>query len=156
MKYIRFGEIPPDERSIIGNGCVGDGYLPIGKEKGVSVWNCVVIDGEYHLAAPLHYNRNTYGDFTHWAFPSQCCGCREYEKIYVVTGDEVGKGADNEPLLRNVQIVEELPYDYFKGVEATIKCCETCGHYKNNVCERTKTHPNKPKEWTCLDWKEEA
>lgn len=40
--------------------------------------------------------------------------------------------------------------------EATIKCCENCGHYKNNVCEITKTHPNKPKEWTCLDWKEEA
>ena len=40
--------------------------------------------------------------------------------------------------------------------EVTVKCCENCGHYKNNVCEKTKTHPNKPKEWTCLDWKEEV
>lgn len=116
MMYIRFGEIPADERSNRGNGVAGDGYEVIGKEKGVSVWNCMVIDGEYCLVAP-HPTKYTYGDFCAGAFPDNCYGCCKSDKIYVVTGDEVGKGADNEPLLRNVRIIDELPYDYFKRVE---------------------------------------
>ena len=116
MQYIRFGEIPKDERSKIGNGCVGDGYEVAGKEKGVSVWNCVVIDNEYCLVAP-HPTKYTYGDFCAGAFPDNCYGCCKTDKIYVVTGDEVGKGADNEPVIRDVQIIEELPYDYFGRVE---------------------------------------
>ena len=28
-------------------------------------------------------------------------------------GDEVGIGADGEPLLRNIKIMEQLPYNYF-------------------------------------------
>ena len=38
--------------------------------------------------------------------------------IYVVTGDKVGKGRDNEPLLRNVKIIDELPLNYFMDSES--------------------------------------
>jgi len=115
-QYIRFGEIPKDELSNRGNGIVGDGYEMVGKEKGVSVWNCVIIDNEYCLVAP-HPTKYTYGDFCSGAFPDNCYGCSKTDKIYVVTGEEVGKGADNEPVIRNVRIIEELPYNYFGRVE---------------------------------------
>lgn len=112
--YIRFGEIPKDERSKKGNGCVGDGYECIGYENGVSVWNAILLDDGYHLVAPINGNSCTHGDFSSMAFPDDCCGCNPNKKIYVVSGDEVGKGADNEPLIRNVKIIKELSFDYFK------------------------------------------
>ena len=111
--YIRFGEIPENERSKRGNGIIGDGYKCVGYEDGVSVWDAVLLDDGYHLVAPLNGNSATYGDFSNDAFPDDCYGVKPDDKIYVVTGDEVGKGADNEPLLRNVKIIEQLPYDYF-------------------------------------------
>ena len=112
--YIRFGEIPKDEKSKKGNGCIGDGYECIGYEKGVSVWNAVLLDDGYRLVAPINGNSCTHGDFSSMAFPDNCYGCDENQKIYVVIGDEVGRGTDNEPLLKNIEIVEELPFDYFK------------------------------------------
>lgn len=112
--YIRFGKIPKNERSKKGNGAIGDGYECIGYEKGVSVWNAVFLDDGYHLVAPINGNACTHGDFSSMAFPDNCYGCDPEEKIYVVIGDEVGRGTDNEPLLKNIEIVEELPFDYFK------------------------------------------
>lgn len=112
--YLRFGEIPKNEMSKRGNGIVGDGYKCVSFEKGVSVWDSVLLDDGYHLVAPLNGNSCTYGDFTSMAFPDDCYGYRKEIKIYVVTGEEIGRGADNEPLIRNVKIIKELPYDYFK------------------------------------------
>ena len=108
--YIRIGEIPLDERSKIHLGDE-DRY-----EEGVSVWNAVKLEDGYHLVAPIHGNSCTYTDFIADAFPEEWYGksLPDTLKIYVVTGDEVGRGSDNEPLLRNVKILEELPYDYFK------------------------------------------
>ena len=113
-EYIRFGEIPKDEKSKKGNGIIGDGYKCIGYEEGVSVWDCVYNfdTGKYHLVAP-HGNSCTHGDFSSMAFPDDCYGCDPKQKIYVVTGIEVGYGADCEPLLKDVKIVKELPFDYF-------------------------------------------
>jgi len=111
--YIRFGEIPENEKSKRGNGLSGDGFEWIGYEEGVSVWNAALLSDGYHLVAPLHPNSCTYGDFTRMAFPDECLGCNPNEKIYVVTGNEVGKGADNEPLIKNIKIIKELPFDYF-------------------------------------------
>ena len=114
-EYIRFGELPADGCSKKGNGIIGDGYECVGKEKGVSVWDCVYnFDTDlYQLIAP-HPTKTTYGDFSTMAFPDHCLGCDPNEKIYVVTGIEVGYGADNEPLLKDVKIVKELPFDYFR------------------------------------------
>ena len=115
-EYIRFGEIPEGEQSNKGNGIMGDGYECIGKEKGVSVWDCVYnFDTDlYQLVSP-HSTKTTKGDFSKCAYPDDCLGCNPNEKIYVVTGIEVGYGADNEPLLKDVKIVKELPFDYFSN-----------------------------------------
>lgn len=114
-EYIRFGELPEDGCSKRGNGIIGDGYEVVGKEKGVSVWDCIYnfdID-LYQLVAP-HPTQFTSGDFSQAYNPDNCCGCDPNKKIYVVTGIEVGYGADNEPLIKDVKIVKELPFDYFK------------------------------------------
>ena len=29
-------------------------------------------------------------------------------KVYLVTGDEMGKGSDNEPVIRNVRIIKDI------------------------------------------------
>lgn len=108
--YIRIGEIPVDERSKIHLGDKNE------YENGVSVWNAVKLEDGYHLVAPLHGNTCTYTDFISDAFPEEWYGklLPDSLKIYVVTGDEIGKGSDNEPLLKNVKIIEELPFDYFR------------------------------------------
>ena len=116
LGYIRFGLIPKDERSRIGNGVTGDGYKCVGKEKGVSVWNAVLIKGKWCLVAP-HGNSCTHGDFTCSAFPDDCLGCCKEDLIYLVDGDEVGTGSDGEPLLTNVKIIEQLPFDYFSFIQ---------------------------------------
>ncbi len=114
-EYIRFGELLEDGCSKRGNGIIGDGYEVVGKEKGISVWDCVYnFDTDlYQLVAP-HPTKFTSGDFSQAYNPDNCCGCDPNKKIYVVTGIEVGYGADNEPLLKDVKIVKELPFDYFK------------------------------------------
>ena len=112
--YIRFGQIPENEKSKKGNGILGDGFKSIGYEDGVSVWNAVYLNDGYHLVAPLKSNSSTVGDFEKCAFPQNCLGLDKNTKIYVVTGNEVGRGSDNEPLLKNIKILKELPYDYFR------------------------------------------
>ena len=62
--YIRFGEIPKNEKSKIGNGIIGDGYKGIGYEEGVSVWNAIKLSDGYHLVEALHANSCTHGDFS--------------------------------------------------------------------------------------------
>lgn len=114
MIYLRFGQIPKDEKSRKGNGLLGDGFKSIGFENGVSVWNAVRLNDGYHLVAPLKANSSTVGDFNKYAFPENCLGLDKEQKIFVVTGEEVGRGSDNEPLLKNIKILEELPYDYFR------------------------------------------
>lgn len=82
-KYIRFGEIPENEESI--------NFFSNEHEKGVSVFNYGFNIDNLRLASSL--------------------ACRIGKKGYVVTGDEVGVGNDGEPLLKNVNIVEEYKYN---------------------------------------------
>ena len=106
--YIRFGKIPKNEKSRIH---LGD---DIRFEIGVSVWDAVKLEDGYHLVAPLQGNSCTYTDFIKMAFPQEWYGdFVSHEPIYVVSGEEVGRGSDNEPLLKNIEIIEELPFDYF-------------------------------------------
>ena len=92
--YIRFGDIPEDECSII--HWRGE---EVGKEDGVSVYEAKIDDyGNISVCLPLPINENTLDTFRNLV---------EYESrpCYLVSGDYVGKGADNEPLIKNVHIV---------------------------------------------------
>lgn len=99
--YIRFGEIPEDEMSTIFNR--GEA---IGKEIGVSVFYATEINGNYHIVLQNPIKEQTFNTL-HSLFYSSI-GCFEYKKTYLVDGDLVGFGSDNEPLLKNVRVISEI------------------------------------------------
>jgi len=97
--YIRFGEIPEGERS----GVYHAGEL-VRKEDGVSVYDAKIDDrGNVSVCLPLPINANTLGTFRNLV---------EYENrnCYLVNGEYIGKGSDNEPLIRNVNIIKKIEY----------------------------------------------
>lgn len=92
--YIRFGDIPSNERSSIHCGDSGK----VGEETGVSVYDAVQIDNEWRIVVP---KKMTY---------STCVSLSAYvdKEFYLVQGDLVGYGSDGEPLIKNVKIVSKL------------------------------------------------
>ena len=103
--YIRIGEIPEDEMSRRYNG-----DAVIGEEKGVSVYNCVKINGSYHIVMPLPMKE---GQGQTYEILIQCVTeCRykieKTRRVYLVNGDQVGTGADGEPLIRNVIVIKDI------------------------------------------------
>lgn len=110
--YIRVGEIPENEISHIHNG-----DAIIGEEKGVSVYDTIEIDGKYRIVMPLPFKEgqgNTYETLI-----QNVTECRfkinEPRKVYLVSGNEVGVGRDNEPVLKNVKIIKDITEDFKNG-----------------------------------------
>ena len=101
-KYIRFGGIPEGEKSFAWNI---EGEV-IREEPGVSVYHAVRIDGQWHIVFPMPITTMSLNTILAFLQYKKC-------RVFLVTGDEVGKGSDNEPCIRNVKIVEELT-DKFK------------------------------------------
>lgn len=99
--YFRFGEIPEGEQSTIFENF---GASVKGKEKGVSVYEAHKnTHGEYVPVPPSPLTElgwNDYDAFVHYRW-------KELPK-YIVKGDLVGFGTDNEPLLRNISIIEKI------------------------------------------------
>lgn len=104
--YIRFGQIPSNERSGIYKG-----EEKIGEEIGVSVYDCVQINGEWRIVLPMLLKKEVGFDLYNFIQG------HEYDKeeystehlpMYLVTGDLVGYGSTNEPLIKNVKIIKEL------------------------------------------------
>lgn len=116
--YLRFGKVPEDESSRVYWGDTG----VIGKEDGVSAWYAVKINDRYHMVAPNPTTSSSYSDFCHSAFPRETGECGN-EPIYILRGKCVGYGMASEPLLKDIEIIEELPSDYFleKNQEAENK-----------------------------------
>ena len=111
-QYIRFGEIPPNERSINflkayeeQNHCpdLENMNIDIYKnkdiisclEEGVSVYN--VFNG-----LPLINN---------FKLANSLLGRVKEKCVYLIEADEVGKGEDDEPLVRNIEIIKNLDFD---------------------------------------------
>ena len=94
--YIRFGDIPKGEKSSVWRG---DEF--IGKENGVSVYPAFKHNGNIVLGLSLPITKTTLHTLQHLL---------EYDNrpCYLVVGDYIGNGADGEPLIRNVEIVEEI------------------------------------------------
>ena len=107
--YIRIGEIPQNETSSIYRG---DNI--IGKENGVSVYNCVEINNKYHIVMPIPLKEGQGS--TYEIFIQSITQCRfkidKPSKVYLVTGDEVGVGNDNEPILKNIKIIKDITSDF--------------------------------------------
>lgn len=90
--YIRYGEIPPNEKSKIHNRA---GEI-IGEEVGVSVFE--YIEGRGAVIPDTEKARDDYFMLSKMYWKNH----------YLVTGDEVGIGSDGEPLITNVKIIKLL------------------------------------------------
>lgn len=82
QRYIRFGEVPENEKSI--------NYFENDYEIGVSVFDENLSLSNLRLISSL--------------------AVRIGQKAYIVEGEEVGIGNDGEPLIVNVKIIEEFKY----------------------------------------------
>ncbi len=109
--YIRIGEIPEDEISKIHRG-----DAIIGSEKGVSVYNAVKIKDKWRIVMPIPFKEgqgNTYECLIQNV--TECCyKIDQPQKVYLVTGNEVGIGSDNEPLIKDVRVIQEITQEYLK------------------------------------------
>lgn len=103
--YIRFGDIPTDGKSkIYKSGEV------VGEELGISVWHCVFANGVPCPILPDPFNEVALADYIGHLFGNR--------KVYLVTGNVVGKGTVGEPLLENVTVIREYTddYEYLKDI----------------------------------------
>lgn len=95
--YIRFGDVPTNERSKIYRG-----EEEIGIENGVSVYPAYYdANGNITLGLSLPITPTSLHTQQHLL---------EYDDrpCYLVTGDYIGKGTDGEPLIRNIEILKEI------------------------------------------------
>ena len=100
--FIRFGEIPKDEQSSIRYRS----YYR-GKEPGVSVYDCVIWgDGVPQIVLPIPFLEGALNTLT-WLLIYN-----NDRPVYLVTGDVVGHGHDNEPLIKNVKIVKDITKEF--------------------------------------------
>ena len=95
--YLRFGNLPEGEKSKIWriDECIGE-------QDGVSVYDAVISeDGKVSVGFPLPATASTLDTFISFI---------KYQSrpIFLVEGDFVGRGADGEPLIRNVRIIQEI------------------------------------------------
>lgn len=101
--YIRFGAIPENEVSGIYRG-----EVKVGEEKGVSVYDAVEIDGIWRVVLPNPLLKEVGFDLYNFIQATEYMYETEHKPMYLVQGDEVGKGATNEPLLKNITIIRTL------------------------------------------------
>ena len=95
--YIRFGEIPTDEKSKIFQG-----EIEVGTENGVSVYPAFkTSEGDIVLGLNLPITKTTLYTQQHLI---------EYDDrpCYLVKGDYVGKDTDGQYLINNVSIIEKI------------------------------------------------
>lgn len=95
--YIRFGEIPTDEKSKIYRG-----EIEVGTENGVSVYPAFKTDeGDIVLGLSLPITKTTLYTQQHLI---------EYDNrpCYLVNGDYIGKDTDGQPLINNVSIIKKI------------------------------------------------
>ena len=95
--YIRFGEIPTNEKSKIYRG-----EIEVGTENGVSVYPAFITDGgNIVLGLTLPITKTTLHTQQHLI---------EYDDrpCYLVKGNYVGKDTDGQPLINNVSIIKKI------------------------------------------------
>ena len=94
--YVRFGDIPSNEKSKIYHG-----EEEIGDENGVSVYPAFELNGNIVLGLTLPITKTTLYTQQHLLeYDNRSC--------YLVSGDYVGKGTDGEPLIKNISVIKRL------------------------------------------------
>lgn len=103
--FIRIGDIPVSGRSSIYNG-----ETKVGEEKGVSVFDAHMIDNKWRIVLPAMLKMSLINTLVvlcnevnqeNWEVENP-------RKIYLVCGEEVGHGTEGEPILTDVEVVEDI------------------------------------------------
>ena len=102
--FIRFGELPEDGISHSWN----TESMQTGTEDGLSVYDATNVNGKWQIVLPNPVSARGLNTL---------CALLLFQKrkVFILTGDIVGRGSDNEPLLKNATIVEDIS-DSFKIV----------------------------------------
>lgn len=132
--YIRFGEIPTDEKSKIYQG-----EMEVGTENGVSVYPAFKTkEGDIVLGLSLPITKTTLHTQQHLL---------EYDDrpCYLVKGDYVGKDADGQLLINNVSIIEKI--DNYRIKEEKQNVTNIISELENYFATTTKEQQEK-------DWEE--
>ena len=98
-RYIRFGDIPENEVS-----SVWCDTIKVREEKGVSVYDTVMIDDQWRIILPFPIKKEVGFDLYNFIGGTENGNL----PMYLVEGDEVDKGTTNEPLLKNVRLIQKL------------------------------------------------
>ena len=101
-RYIRFKPLPISGRpSIYSHG------NKIGEEIGISAFDAVNINDTWHIVMPMPITQNMLDDIY---------GLLNYsnEGIYLVEGEQIGTGTDNEPLIKDVVVLSEITDMFYK------------------------------------------
>lgn len=122
--YIRFGDIPKDEKSKVYNG-----EIEIGTEKGVSVYPAFEdLEGNIVLGLSLPVTKTSLYTQQHLLeYDNRAC--------YLVSGDYIGKGTDGEPLLRNIKIIREIKDFRVKQGEQETLCDKCRKEHPSHSCQ---------------------
>ena len=126
--YIRFGEIPTDEKSKIYQG-----EIEVGIENGVSVYPAFKTnEGNIVLGLNLPITKTTLHTQQHLI---------EYDNrpCYLVKGDYIGKDTDGQPLINNVSIIEKI--DNYR-VKEKIENIDNQNCIKPNNMDKSKSQEN--------------
>ena len=102
-KYIRFGDIPENEVS--GIWC---DTIKVGEEKGVSVYDAVMIEGQWRVVLPSPIKKEVGFDLYNFIGGTENGNL----PMYLVEGDYVGKGTTNEvPLSIDDSLFPDLTFE---------------------------------------------
>lgn len=113
--YLRIGEIPPNEKSKIYQwDPTHTSRIAVGEEKGVSAYR-LAYSSIQGWGLDLNDIRHSSTGADTIIELVKAVNTNE-KRIYLITGDEVGLGLDNEPVLRNVQVICEVPKGQLKTV----------------------------------------
>lgn len=110
-QYIRFGEIPSDERSCeYHSGRRAKSKLP-----GVCVLDAAIIDGVPRIVVPTLQYRDIKTRYL-LGFIRELFRIKD-QNVYLVEGDVVGKGPIEEPLLRNIKVIKDITKEIYKQTD---------------------------------------
>lgn len=104
--FIRFGNIPKDERS----GIYMDGDL-VGYENGVSVYDTTVLFKKWIVIPPHPLSVDNIESLGALVLQAQS---DENFPILLVTGKMIGKGTDGEPVIVDVKVIRNVREDIVK------------------------------------------
>jgi len=120
--YIRFGRLPVNGRSKV----YRNGEIVIGEEEGVSAYEAEKNkEGKWRIRHSYFLDGDDFSEYCINSLQGLLLAVSVSGKhVFLVKGDVVGYGTDKEPLLQNVEVLEDITedfkIDYTEPMKATI------------------------------------